>query len=229
MERNPNDNLNSQSGSSSTGAGPESGYESGSSSSSASGGYGGAAGLSNSGSQGFGASGSDASSFGSTGGSSAGTSGTSGSSSFGAGSSGSGSFGGSTDSFADKAKDSLSDAKDKAKSGLAGAKDKATELKATLADKLEAGANKLRSQQTGTGAYAGATEGGSAGVAIDNGQLGQLTDKLATGMQGTADFLRNADLDQMKSGIEKQVKENPGRSLLIAAGLGYLLGKAFRK
>lgn len=205
MERNPNDNLNSQSGSSSTGAGPESGYESGSSSSSASGGYGGSAGLSNTGSEGYGASGSDASSFGST-----------------------GSFGGGTDTFADKAKDSLSDAKDKAKSGLAGAKDKATELKATLADKLEAGANKLRSQQTSTGAYAGAGTGAPS-VAAENGQLGQLTDKLATGMQGTADFIRNADLDQMKSGIEKQVKENPGRSLLIAAGLGYLLGKAFRK
>jgi len=208
MERNPNDNLNSQSGSSSTGAGPESGYESGSSAASTSGGYGGSAGLSSSGSQGYGASGSDASSFGST---------------------SSGSFGGSADSFADKAKDSMSDAKDKAKSGLAGAKDKATELKATLADKLEAGANKLRSQQTGTGAYAGATDAGSTGIAVDNGQLGQLTDKLASGMQGTADFIRNADLDQMKSGIEKQVKENPGRSLLIAAGLGYLLGKAFRK
>lgn len=205
MERNPNDNLNSQSGSSSTGAGPESGYESGSSSASTSGGYGGSAGLSNAGSQGYGAAGSDTSAFGST-----------------------GSFGGGTDTFADKAKDGLSDAKDKAKSGLAGAKDKATELKATLADKLEAGANKLRSQQTSTGAYAGAGTGAPS-VAAENGQLGQLTDKLATGMQGTADFIRNADLDQMKSGIEKQVKENPGRSLLIAAGLGYLLGKAFRK
>ena len=207
MERNPNDNLNSQSGSSSTGAGPESGYGSGSSSASTSGGYGGSAGLSNTGSQGYGAAGSDASAFGST---------------------GSGSFGGGTDTFADKAKDGLSDAKDKAKSGLAGAKDKATELKATLADKLEAGANKLRSQQTSTGAYAGAGTGAPS-VAAENGQLGQLTDKLATGMQGTADFIRNADIDQMKSGIEKQVKENPGRSLLIAAGLGYLLGKAFRK
>ena len=226
MERNPNDNLNSQSGSSSTGAGPESGYESGSSSSSSSGGFGGSAGLSNTGSQGYGAAGSDASSYGSSGSASTGTSG---SSSFGAGSSGSGSFGGTADTLADKAKDTLGDAKDKAKSGLAGAKDKATELKATLADKLEAGANKLRSQQTGTGAYAGATGAGSTGIAAENGQLGQLTDKLATGMQGTADFIRNADLDQMKSGIEKQVRENPGRSLLIAAGVGYLLGKAFRK
>lgn len=225
MERNPNDNLNSQSGSSSTGAGPESGYESGSSSSSSSGGFGGSAGLSNTGSQGYGAAGSDASSYGSSGSSSTGT----GTSSYGAGSSGSGSFGGTADSLADKAKDTLGDAKDKAKSGLAGAKDKATELKATLADKLEAGANKLRSQQTGTGAYAGATGAGSTGIAAENGQLGQLTDKLASGMQGTADFIRNADLDQMKSGIEKQVRENPGRSLLIAAGVGYLLGKAFRK
>jgi hypothetical protein len=29
-------------------------------------------------------------------------------------------------------------------------------------------------------------------------------------------------------GIEQQVKEHPGRTLLIAAGLGYLLGKALR-
>lgn len=195
MERNPNDNLNSQSGSSSTGAGPESGYEAGASSGSTSGGYGG----------------------------------TSDSSSFGSAPSATGNFSGSADSFADKAKDSLSDAKEKAKSGFAGAKDKATELKATLADKLEAGAEKLRAKQTGTDSYAGATGSGSTAITADNGQLGQLSDKLATGMQGTADFLRNTDLDQMKSGIEKQVKENPGRSLLVAAGIGYLLGKAFRK
>jgi ElaB/YqjD/DUF883 family membrane-anchored ribosome-binding protein len=217
MERNPNDNLNSQSGSSSTGAGPESGYESGSSSASTSGGYGGSAGLSNTGSQGYGASATDSSSFGTAGSSSS------------TGTAGSSSYGSDAGSFADKAKDTLGDAKDKAKSGLSTAKDKATELKATLADKLEAGANKLRSQQTNTGAYAGATGSGSASVTADNGQLGQITDKLASGMQGTADFLRNADMDQMKASVEKQVKENPGRSLLIAAGIGYLLGKAFRK
>lgn len=224
MERNPNDNLSSQSGSSSTGAGPESGYESG-----GSGGYGGTSGLSNTGSQGYGAAGGDPSTIGSTTGSS------SSSSSFGSGSSGGGSFGGSSDSFgssadsvADKAKEGFSDAKDKAKQGLSSAKDRAVELKGTLADKLEAGANKLRSQQTG-GSYAGATGSGSTSIGADSGQLGQITDKLASGMQGTADFLRNADMDQMKSSVEKQVRENPGRSLLIAAGIGYLLGKAFRK
>lgn len=48
-------------------------------------------------------------------------------------------------------------------------------------------------------------------------------------MQATADFLRDADLQGMKTGIERQVKEHPGRTLLIAAGLGYILGRAFRK
>ena len=213
MERN-NDNLDSQGfgasgasgGSSSSGAGPESGYESGSSQSAAGGsglgsGFGGSSGLGNSGSQGYGA----------------GISGGSGSGS---------SFGDSADSLADKAKSGIGSATDKAKSGLGTAKDKATELKASLADKLEAGAEKLRSQSQG-GSYAGATGQGSVGT--DGNALGQVSDKLATGMQSTADFLRNADLDNMKQGIEKQVKENPGRSLLIAAGLGYLLGKAFKK
>jgi ElaB/YqjD/DUF883 family membrane-anchored ribosome-binding protein len=33
----------------------------------------------------------------------------------------------------------------------------------------------------------------------------------------------------MKHGIEQQVRDHPGRTLLIAAGLGYLIGKAFRR
>jgi len=28
--------------------------------------------------------------------------------------------------------------------------------------------------------------------------------------------------------MEREVKEHPGRTLLIAVGLGYLIGKAFR-
>ena len=39
----------------------------------------------------------------------------------------------------------------------------------------------------------------------------------------------DADLDSLKSGVELQVKEHPGLTLLIAVGLGYLLGKALRK
>ena len=205
MERNQNDNLDSGNfGGSTTGAGSSGStgnLESGYEGSGAGsgGGYGGSSGLGNTGSQGYGA--------GSSGGSGASTSGY-------------GSTSGST------GEQSLAD---KAKSGLGGAREKASELKATLADKLEAGAQKLRSQQQG-GQFAGAgAYGESANVGAESGRMGQVNDKLAQGMQSTADFIRNADLDSVKSGIEKQVRENPGRTLLIAAGIGYLLGKAFRK
>ena len=56
-----------------------------------------------------------------------------------------------------------------------------------------------------------------------------MNDKLAAGMQNTADFIRNADLDNTKQAIERHVKENPGRSLLIAAGIGYVIAKAFNR
>ena len=57
----------------------------------------------------------------------------------------------------------------------------------------------------------------------------EATNQLAGGLQASADWLRDADLDGLKSGVERQVKEHPGRSLAVAVGLGYLLGKAFRK
>jgi hypothetical protein len=63
----------------------------------------------------------------------------------------------------------------------------------------------------------------------DGSRVAEATNQLAGGLQASADWLRDADLDGLKSGVERQVKEHPGRSLAVAVGLGYLLGKAFRK
>jgi hypothetical protein len=60
-------------------------------------------------------------------------------------------------------------------------------------------------------------------------RLSEATNQLAGGLQASADWLRDADLDGLKSGVERQVKEHPGRTLAVAVGVGYLLGKAFRK
>jgi hypothetical protein len=57
----------------------------------------------------------------------------------------------------------------------------------------------------------------------------QVADKVAGGMQSTANWVRNADLETVKGDIERQVKEHPARTLLVAVGLGYVLGKAFRR
>ena len=106
-------------------------------------------------------------------------------------------------------------------------RDKAGQAKNSLVGALEAGADRLRQRAHG-GQFAGATSDGSVAVA-DQGRLAPVADRVAGGMQATADWLRDADLDSLKSGIERQVKEHPGRSLLIALGLGYVIGKAFRK
>ena len=168
---------------------------------------------SSSGTSGYGASSGASTSFGSETSGSTGSSGASGTSGSAYGSTG-------TESKGEKTRDVASEKFGKAK-------EKAGELKASLADKLEAGAEKLRARSR-TGTYAGDTGSGSAAIATDD-RLTDVSNRVAGGLQASADWIREADLDSVKSGIETQVKEHPGRTLLIAAGVGYLLGKAFRR
>ncbi len=144
-------------------------------------------------------------------------------------------FGGTTDTGSDSSRstesplglsrETLSDrfatAKDKAS-------DRAGELKSTLADKLESGAEKLR-QRSGTPAYTGFSADGSTATVAGTHDLARVGEQVAGGMEKSADWLRNNDLNSVKDSIEKEVKTNPGRSLLFAAVAGYVLGKAFRR
>ena len=106
-------------------------------------------------------------------------------------------------------------------------REKTGTAKDKLADALESGAERLRERSQGNATFAGATGDGSTSIATDS-KLGQVSDRVAGGMDATAQWLRDADLDSMKTGIERQVREHPARTLLIAAGLGYLIGRAFR-
>jgi hypothetical protein len=104
-------------------------------------------------------------------------------------------------------------------------KAKASGLPAMLADGLQAGAEALRQRRASTG-----TPVAGSSVAISNDPtIAAVTDTLATGMQSSADWLRDADIDKLKEGVEKQVKEHPARTLLVALGAGYLIGKALRR
>lgn len=114
---------------------------------------------------------------------------------------------------------------DRVKSVASSVKGKASNLPAMLADGLQAGAQALRQRRT---AIAG-TDGSTASVNADGSQLVAITDSLADGMQSSAEWLRDADIDKIKDGLETQVKEHPARTLLIALGAGYVIGKAFRR
>jgi hypothetical protein len=117
---------------------------------------------------------------------------------------------------ADSAREKLGDARERVS-------EKASDLKATLADKLQSGAQKLRQRNQADGA----TELGAT-TSTQRSKVDRATDSLASGMESTANWVRNANVDDMKSGVERQVRENPGRALLVAVGVGYLLGKLFR-
>jgi hypothetical protein len=94
-----------------------------------------------------------------------------------------------------------------------------------LADGLQAGAEALRQRRAATDTT---TAGSSVAITSDP-TIAAVTDTLATGMQSSADWLRDADLDKLKDGVEQQVKEHPARTLLVALGAGYLIGKALRR
>jgi len=132
--------------------------------------------------------------------------------------------------LADRAKNIASTAGDKLAGAGSTVREKAGTWKNSLADALETGAEKLRTQGAGGGQYAGASAtGGSEAMVADGSRVQGATNQLAGGLQASADWLRDTDLDSMKSGLERQVKEHPGRTLAIAVGVGYLLGKAIRK
>ena len=131
--------------------------------------------------------------------------------------------------FTDRARELAGTAQGKLADVGSAVRDRAGTMKDSLADALESGAERLRNrgQTSDQGTLAAATTAGS--VSTGDGRVAGVTDRVATGMDKTADWLRDADLDGLRTGIETQVKEHPGRTLLIAAGLGYLLGKALRK
>ena len=188
---------------------------------------------------GFGSTSGQGSQAGSQGGTASGTGGFGGSTS---GTGGTGGYGTSDTSFsrdtasesgglADRASSAMDSAKDKLADAGSTVRDKAGSLKTSLADALESGAEKLRQQGAGGGQLAGASAtGGTAGmIASDSNRLADVSNQVAGGLQASADWLRDADLDGLKTGLERQVKEHPGRTLAVAVGLGYLLGKAIRK
>jgi len=107
-------------------------------------------------------------------------------------------------------------------------RERAGATKDKLAGALESGAERLREKaHVGVGALTAAGTEGATSIPTD-GKVAQISDKVAGGMEATAEWLRDADLESVKLGIERQVKEHPARTLLIAAGLGYLIGRAFR-
>jgi ElaB/YqjD/DUF883 family membrane-anchored ribosome-binding protein len=82
-------------------------------------------------------------------------------------------------------------------------------IKTTVADKLNDAADAVR-QRGGQN---------SAGYA----------NQVSNWLSQAADYVREVEPSQIKSGIQQQVQQNPGRSLLIAGAAGLALGILLRR
>ena len=102
-------------------------------------------------------------------------------------------------------------------------KARAAGIPAMLAEGLEAGADALRQRRAGASPRSRVT------ALVNDPAIAGVSDSLATGMESSAEWLRDADLDKLKDGVEKQVKQHPARSLFVALGAGFLLGKILRR
>lgn len=57
----------------------------------------------------------------------------------------------------------------------------------------------------------------------------ELAHGAADRIGGAADFLRDHDTKDMVTGVERLVRKHPGKSLAVAAVVGFLVARAFRK
>jgi ElaB/YqjD/DUF883 family membrane-anchored ribosome-binding protein len=104
------------------------------------------------------------------------------------------------------------------------AKEKATELGRSAAAKID----QKREPAAGTLDSAAATlhekseslPGGETAASMAHTAAGKL--------EATADYVREHDVKDMMSDVEEFVKSHPGQSLIAAAAVGFLVGRAFR-
>jgi ElaB/YqjD/DUF883 family membrane-anchored ribosome-binding protein len=89
----------------------------------------------------------------------------------------------------------------------------------SIDDKRESAARTLSSTASKIHAKASESDGRIAGAAH----------KTADTLQATAEFMRDHPIARVKNDLESFAKRNPGAALLIAAGVGFLVGRSLTR
>ena len=102
-------------------------------------------------------------------------------------------------------------------------KEKVTDLGQTAAEKI----NENRDAAAGGLDKAAATLHDKADSLPGGEKVASLAHATAEKLSSTADYVREHDVNRMMTDVETLVKNNPGPSLLAAAVVGFLVGRAF--
>ncbi len=136
---------------------------------------------------------------------------------------GTGSSGGST---ADKAKDVAGQAQQKAGAAVETAKQKTDQVTDQAATKVDAGIDRAAEglDKLADTIRGRAESSGQGGASPMLSRATMVADKLDV----TAQYLRGKDTDQLITDLEALVRRKPTQSMLVAAGVGFLLSKTLR-
>lgn len=115
------------------------------------------------------------------------------------------------DEVAGKAQNMMEEGKEKASEFASTAQDRADEGMNKTADGLHTAADKVRER--------GSEHGGAVASAADT---------AANAMESAENYLRDTNTAEMMDQVEAYIRKNPTQSLLIAAGVGFVLAKAFK-
>lgn len=126
-------------------------------------------------------------------------------------------------SFNEPAEGAASTVGDKLSDTAAQVKDKVADLGRTAADKIDenrdAAAMGLDKAASALHEKAESLPGGE--------KVTGLAHATADKLSSTAEYVREHDVNRMMADVETLVKNNPGPSLLVAAAVGFLIGRAF--
>ena len=102
-------------------------------------------------------------------------------------------------------------------------KDKVSDLGHTAADKID----KNRSAAAGGIEKAASALHEKADSLPGGEKVTSIAHAAADKLNSTAEYVREHDVNKMMDDVEIVVKNNPGRSLLVAGAIGFLVGRAF--
>lgn len=127
------------------------------------------------------------------------------------------------ESFKDAASNAASSVSDKVMDAASQAKDKVNELGRTAANKIDenrgSAASGLDTAASTLRDKASSLPGGES--------VTRFAQETADKLHSTADYVRQHDVNSMMGDLEHMVKRNPGPSLVAAAVVGFLIGRAF--
>lgn len=130
-----------------------------------------------------------------------------------------------TGDLTDKLNDTAQNVKDKVTDAAATAKQKASDAGRQASDKID----EKRGPAADALASAASTIHEKAEDLPGGETVKNVAHSAAEKLESTAGYIREHDVKAMLSDVEQMVKRSPGPALLIAAAIGFLIGRAFRE